>query len=333
MKHPTKNMTKKVAVAGCKHTTKDLILGLERHGFNIDHCITINPKKAKEQKVAGYMDLRPFLEEKSIPYTVVNTYSLKDDKDKEVLLSLNLDILLVMGWQRLIPDWFLESLGIGAFGMHGSGKPLPHGRGRSPLNWSLIQGKNIFYTHLFQYKPSVDDGPIVGVQTFDINPYDTCLTLHFKNTISMIGLCVKYLPRLIDGSAKLAPQPKGNATYYPKRSEEDGLIYWEDSTKDIYNLIRAVTKPFPGAFSYLNDDLNKKIYIWAAQPFDTKLNYKNSRPGEIVDMFYNGMFAVKTNDSIMLVTESEGRNFTTKDIGKFLGHLNKPRKHWKDLPQ
>ncbi|MFC2016749.1 methionyl-tRNA formyltransferase [Chloroflexota bacterium] len=217
--------------------------------------------------------------------------------------------------------------------MHGSSKPLPYGRGRSPINWSLIQGRNVFYTHLFQYKPGVDDGPIAGVRSFDINQYDTCLILHFKNTISMIELCVKYLPSLIDGSAKLDSQPKENATYYPKRSEEDGLIYWEDSTKDIYNLIRAVTKPFPGAFSYLDDDLNKKIYIWAAQPFDTKLDYKNAKPGEIVEVFYNGMFVAKTNDSVILVTESEGHNFTTKDIGKFLGDLNKPRKHWKDLPQ
>ncbi|MFC2016748.1 hypothetical protein ACFLUF_03435, partial [Chloroflexota bacterium] len=52
--------------------------------------------------------LRSFLEGKSIPYTVVNTYGLKDDKDKKVLLSLKLDVLLVMGWQRLIPEWFFE---------------------------------------------------------------------------------------------------------------------------------------------------------------------------------------------------------------------------------
>src|SRR3989338_7611323 len=109
MKHPTKNITKKVAVVGCKHTTKDLILGLERYWLKIDHCITISPKKGIDQKVAGYMDLRPFL----------------------------------------------KSLSVGAFGMHGSSKPLPFGRGRSPINWSLIQDKKIFYTHLFQYLPGV----------------------------------------------------------------------------------------------------------------------------------------------------------------------------------
>ena len=333
MKHPTKNITKKVAVMGCKHTTMDFILGLERFGFRIDHCITISQKKAQEQKVAGYMDIIPFLNKKSIPFTVANTYALNSDKDKEALLKLKLDMVLVMGWQRLLPDWFLKSLRIGAFGMHGSSKPLPYGRGRSPLNWSLIQGKGLFYTHLFKYEPDVDSGPVVDVQTFDINIFDTCLTLHFKNTISMVRLCVKNLPKLIDGSAKMTHQSNKDATYYPKRSEEDGLIYWDDSTEDICNLVRAVTKPFPGAFSYIDNKPNKKICVWSAQPFDKKITYGNSKPGEIVEVFYNGMFAVKTKDSTLLVTESEGHNFTINDAGRILGHLNIPRKKWKNLPK
>ena len=254
MRHPTKDIILKVAVIGCKHTTLDFILGLENLGFVIDHCITISPQKAQEQKVAGYFDLVPFLEEKVIPYTVVETYTLKSDKDKELLLRLNLDIALVIGWQRLLPKWFLEKITIGAFGMHGSSKPLPFGRGRSPINWSLIQGKNIFYTHLFKYESGVDDGPIVDVQTFDINPFDTCLTLHFKNTISMVRLCTNHLPVIMDGNVKMAQQLKEGAVYYPKRSEEDGIIYWDDSTTNIYNLIRAVTKPFPGAFSFIDNN-------------------------------------------------------------------------------
>ena len=80
--------------------------------------------------------------------------------------------------------------------MHGSSKPLPHGRGRSPMNWSLVQNKDCFYTHLFRYRPGVDDGEIAAVQIFDITPFDTCLTLHYKNTLSMIGLLEKALPSL-----------------------------------------------------------------------------------------------------------------------------------------
>ena len=63
----------------------------------------------------------------------------------EMIKSLNIDIIFCMGWQRLIPEWLLNDLSVGAFGMHGSNKPLPHGRGRSPLNWSLIQDKNMFH--------------------------------------------------------------------------------------------------------------------------------------------------------------------------------------------
>ena len=296
MKHPSKPINKRVAVVGCKHTTLDLICGLMRHRFAIDHCITITSEKAKEQQVAGFLDLMPFLKQWGIPTTIAQKYNLRSERDKETFLALKLDMLLVMGWQRLIPDWFLESLSIGAFGMHGSSLPLPHGRGRSPMNWSLIQNKKLFYTHLFQYKPGVDDGPVVGVQTFDINEFDDCHTLHFKNMVSMTQLCMEHLPALLDGSAVLIPQSTEGISYYPKRTAEDGLIYWQDSALDIYNLVRAVTRPFPGAFSFLDDDPEKKVFIWRAQPFDTRLRYPEARCGEIVEVFYDGEFVVRTGD-------------------------------------
>jgi methionyl-tRNA formyltransferase len=332
MNHPKKPIQKAVAVVGCKHTTKELILGLERYGYTVDHCLTITPQLAGVQQVAGYMDLRPFLKEKGIPYTLAQKYSLKTDEDRGRLLSLKLDLLLVMGWQRLIPDWWLESLSIGAFGMHGSSRPLPHGRGRSPMNWSLIQNKNIFYTHLFQYKPGVDDGPVVGVQMFDITPFDTCLTLHFKNTVAMIQLCATHLPNLLDGSARLSPQPQAGASYYPKRSAEDGLIYWTDTTLEIYNLIRAVTRPFPGAFTCLDDDPERIIFIWRAIPFDTHLTWPAAAAGEIVEVFDDGSFVVKTGDSSLLVIESEGHQLNYKDVGRRFGPQNQPRKVWEQLP-
>ena len=290
-----------IYVAGCKHTTKDLIIGLERNGFKINGCITINPEKGKEQKVAGYYDLRSFLNEKKIKQYTAEKYNLKGDNDRKAIELIDIDILLVMGWQRLIPDWFLNHLSIGAFGMHGSSKPLPYGRGRSPINWSLIENKKIFYTHLFQYLPGVDDGPIIGIQKFDINEFDTCLTLHFKNTLSMIRLCSKYLPQIISGDVVKIPQLKEGVTYYPKRTAEDGLIDWNKTTLEIYNLIRAVTYPFPGAFTYFDGE---KTIIWKAIPFDTQLQW-NTDPGIIVEIFYDGSFLVKTGDSTLLVQEYE----------------------------
>jgi methionyl-tRNA formyltransferase len=273
------------------------------------------------------------LEGRALPYSVVKQYSLNSPEDRNAMLALELDALLVMGWQRLIPAWFLERLSIGAFGMHGSSKPLPHGRGRSPMNWSLIQNKECFYTHLFRYRPGVDDGEIAAVQVFDITPFDTCLTLHYKNTLSMIGLLERSLPALLEGTAKLTPQPTEGATYYPKRAEEDGLIYWTDTTIEIYNLVRAVTRPFPGAFSFLDNQAEKKVRIWRAIPFDTRLDWPNAVPGQVVAVFGEGAFVVRTGDSSLLVQESEGAPLTHSDVGRRFGDLGTPRKIWPDLPE
>jgi methionyl-tRNA formyltransferase len=333
VKHPAKDLQKRVAVVGCKHTTEDLIMGLNRYALRVDHVVTIAQDKAAEQQVAGYKDLRPLLHSMGIPYTVACKYSLQSDEDRRAVLALNVDMLLVMGWQRLIPDWWLEALSIGAFGMHGSFKPLPHGRGRSPMNWSLLQGRTLFFTHLFQYLPGVDDGPVVGQQMFELTPFDTCLTAHFKNQTAMLKLCVRLLPGLLDGTAPRRPQPRDvQPSHWPKRTAEDGLIYWHDTTTEIYNLVRAVTKPFPGAFTYLHDDPAKKVIVWRAIPFDKLLDYGQHQHGEVVEAFYDGSFVVKTGDTTLLVLESEGHRVTAADVGARFGTLGIPRKTWPELP-
>jgi methionyl-tRNA formyltransferase len=333
LKLPGSFFEKRLAVVGCKDTTQDFIVALASMGFLIDHCITISPEKGIEQDVAGYHDLRPFLQERQIPFTLVEKYSMKSSRDQQLCLTLKLDALLVIGWQRLIPDWFLESLSVGAFGMHGASKPLPFGRGRSPLNWSLIQGKELFFTHLFQYLPGVDDGPVVDVQQFDITPHDTCLTLHHKNTVSMVRLCVRHLTGLFDGTARKTNQPKAGTSYYPKRSPEDGLIYWEDCSRDIFNLVRGVTRPFAGAFCYLDDDPSQKVTIWRGVPFDTHLSWPSAAPGEIVQAFTDGTFIVKTGDTSLLVLEHEGYRIDSSSVSRRFGQLGTPRRIWEDLPR
>ncbi len=127
--------TKRIGIAGCKHTTLELIDALCRAGFKPDQLITISPEEGQRAEVAGYMDLRDPMQKRGIPVYTAQSYSLKNETDQAAILPLKLDALFVMGWQRLIPEWFLNSLSIGAFGMHGSSKRLPYGRGRSPPAW------------------------------------------------------------------------------------------------------------------------------------------------------------------------------------------------------
>jgi methionyl-tRNA formyltransferase len=323
-----------LAIAGCKHTTKDLIVGLMRLGFTVDVVITIDPETAAKQQVAGYYDLRDFLKSMSIKTYLAESYSLKSKKDQEEIPTLEIGVLLCMGWQRLIPEWMLEKLKVGAFGMHGSNKPLPHGRGRSPLNWSLIQNKSIFFTHLFKYKPGVDDGDIVGYQLFEITSFDDAHTLHFKNLISMIKLCEKELPGILNGHFQTTPQKDVEPSFYPKRGEEDGTIFWEDSTLDIYNLIRAVTAPFPGAISYINvNEEVRKIKIWKAIPFDSHLRWDFLNAGQIAEILYDGSLIVKTGDTSLLVSSYEGITADELRINQSFHTNHTPRKVWENLPR
>jgi methionyl-tRNA formyltransferase len=297
-----KNNKYKIAFAGCKDTTYECISSLLDQNIKVDLLITLNPETAAKNNVAGYMDLREFAAKNNIEVYTVEKYSLKSVADTKELGSVQIDLLFVIGWQRLIPEWLLEKIGIGAFGMHGSSRHLPYGRGRSPMNWSIIQNRRLFITNLFKYKPGVDDGDILDSQIFDLNEFDTAQTAHYKNTLSMIKLIGKNIQNLLAYNFHLKPQLPYPPTYYPKRSEEDGCIFWDDNSIDIYNLVRAVTKPFPGAFTFYESN---KIRIWQCFPFDTKLFDQNIPPGTILHVFANGDFVVKTGDGSLIIKDYE----------------------------
>lgn len=286
----------RIAFAGSKTTTYECMRQLLLDGFRIDLLVTLTPEQGRHYEVAGYMDLRAFATEHGIRVLHPASYSLREPADQALLEPEAIDILLVIGWQRLIPDWWLSRLGRGAFGMHGSPEPLPRGRGRSPLNWSLLQGKTSFLTHLIRYDAGVDSGGIVGVQKFDITLWDDPDVLHMKNRIAMSRLLRQHLPAIEAGTAVYRPQPADiSPTYLPKRSADDGRVVWEDQDMmRLYNHIRAQTRPFPGAFSHLGES-QERFYFWKGHPFDSRLEYE-ARPGTVVETFYDGSFLVAVWD-------------------------------------
>lgn len=292
----------KIAFAGNKTTTFECMNKfLDDNLGKIDYLIHVNHEISRKNKISGYMDLNDFCKRNNIKVISPSKYDLRSESDIEKINKLEIDIIFVIGWQRLIPKSILASLSIGAFGMHGSPEPLPRGRGRSPLNWSLINDKKYFITNLFKYDEGVDSGEIVDSQKFEINHWDDCETLHFKNRISMNMLIANNFKKIIDDNIILATQDKNiKPTYFPKRTAEDGKIIWEDmDMRRIHNHIRAQTKPFPGAFSFLK---NQKIYIWKAHPFDGMINYPDY-PGTVVEKFYDGTFLVNLWDGTIRVVD------------------------------
>lgn len=295
----------KIALLGCKGTTLDLLHDIHKE-VPIDTVITLPEDIATKNKVAFFRgnDLLSICKKKNIAFHLADTYSLNSVKDQSFFEKASFDLLIVIGWERLIPEEILKTLKKFSCGMHGSAFGLPRGRGRSPLNWALITNQKFFTTYLFRYKPGIDDGDIIGFQSFEITQHDTIETLHLKNRIVMGNLVKEYFPMIAAGKEVYFPQPPENTTFYPKRKPEDGRIDWSKRTETIYNLIRAVSAPYPSAFSFLN---NNKVIIHRAIPFDKILYSSKIKPGQILNVSpASNFFVVKTLDGSILVNEYEG---------------------------
>ena len=132
-----------VVLFGCKDTTLHLAKFLFKLGLKID-LITISPTKAKINKVAGYLDLT-LNSDLFSSINVVENYNLKNPNDLSNIKKIkNLKLGFCMGWQRLISEEILNCFDIGIFGMHGSSRGLPYGKGRSPMNWAMEAFNDVF---------------------------------------------------------------------------------------------------------------------------------------------------------------------------------------------
>ncbi|MBL7774755.1 MAG: hypothetical protein JNK89_02065 [Saprospiraceae bacterium] len=307
----------RIAVFGCKATTLFLLDHLDIP-YPVRYLITIAPEAGQKHDVADYLDLKAEAERRGLQVYQARYYSLKHPDDLAYINGLGLDLAFVMGWQRLIPAEILSGLSIGAFGMHGSSMNLPLGRGRSPMNWSIIEGRQMFYTNLFRYDPGVDSGDVVDTFKFQITAEDTAETMHFKNSLAMKYLVERNIEKLVSNNFSLNRQDDSiTPTYYPKRTPDDSLINWEQDVHVLARFIRAVTRPFSGAFTFVGD---RCVRIWAAQVFDLNdFGFGQAAAGTVVAVFESGKFLVKGFGGLLLITAYDA-DFTIEKGARFGNH-------------
>lgn len=291
-----------IAVFGCKSTTLFLLKALSASGCKVSHLITISPEQGEKNEVADYYDLKDEVTAMGISVYTAKHYALKNEEDQQHINALGIHLAFVIGWQRLVPEAILDGLAVGAFGMHGSSMNLPLGRGRSPMNWSILEGRKVFYTNLFMYNKGVDSGDVLDTFKFQINNRDTGETMHYKNLLAMKYLIERNLDKLLTGKFELQRQRTDLVpTHYPKRTPDDGLIDWTMDVTLIERHIRAVTRPFAGAFTFVGDS---KVMIWDSQLFDHEdFGYTNAAEATVVAVFASGKFLVKCFAGLLLVND------------------------------
>lgn len=305
----------KIVICGIQQQAIEIMSYLRSQNIKVTHIVTISYETAvKNKSETTWVSYEDYAKENDIQIYYAKSYSFKSTDDINYFKEQEFDLLLLGGWQRLISQEIIDTLRFGGIGQHGSSEFLPKNRGRSPLNWSIILGKKRLIWNIFFLDSGTDSGEIIDYQMFDINEYDDCKTLYYKVSTSVKRMYARSIPKILNGELKSIKQI-GEPTYYGKRTAGDGFIDWSGSVHDVNRLIRAVTKPYPGAFA-LHED--QKIFIWKAQVWDTQLDfYYNNQYGEIVEVFDNE-FVVKCSEGLLLVTEHEDKNF-------YLGKVYSPK--------
>jgi UDP-4-amino-4-deoxy-L-arabinose formyltransferase/UDP-glucuronic acid dehydrogenase (UDP-4-keto-hexauronic acid decarboxylating) len=167
------------------------------------------------------------------------------------------DVIFSFYYRHLLSSDILEIPPAGCLNLHGS--LLPRYRGRCPINWVLVNGETETGVTLHHMTPKADDGDIVCQEKIRISDQDTAKTLLCKATETAAKMLDGVLPQIKAGQAPRSPQDPSQSSYHGGRRPQDGEIDWNHSATEIRNLVRAVTSPYPGAFSYVD---NRKCFFW-----------------------------------------------------------------------
>ena len=231
--------------------------------------------------------------ENKIP--VYTPESLKDPRWTALVRELEPDLLLSLYYRNIIPESIFKQAKLGAYNMHGS--YLPRYRGRAPLNWAIIHGEDHTGVSLHVMEKSADTGDIVDQEKVPIGPRQTAGELTPKVRDAAVAVLSRQLDALLAGKAPRTPQDASKATYFGKRTPADGLIDWTKPSRDIFNLVRAVTRPFPGAFTFA--PTGQRLNVWWAESVPTQTD---APCGTILSL---SPLKIRTQDGALEITQGE----------------------------
>ncbi len=222
-----------------------------RHGHDVVGVGTFQP----EDHENWTDDVSRLVEEHGLPRLRGRRFRTK--RALADLRALEPEILFAIGWRWILPPAVLGIPPKGCLGIHGS--LLPLGRGFAPVNWALIWDQPRTGPSLFYFDEGTDTGDLVGQRPFDLKDADDAGTVRHRLMEASVALLDEHLPGLADGTAPRIIQPADGATYGARRRPEDGLVDWTAPPRDVFNWVRALTRPYPGAFSFLG---GSAVRIW-----------------------------------------------------------------------
>ena len=235
----------------------------------------------------------------------------KEDLFTDFLAELKPDLIFITDYKYLLPEKIFSYPKYGSVNLHPS--LLPKYRGRASVNWAILHGESEVGLTAHCVDSGMDTGGIISqikINIAELQDIGDVLELYYplyrKITKDVMGKCFA-------GNIRCMPQDHSLATSYPRRTSKDGVIDWNSNIRDIINLVRAVAKPYPGAFSFVN---NRKVIIWKARINDMKNLYGESQNGEIIS---SAPILIKCSRGILEVLEYSSTPELVLSTGMVLG--------------
>ncbi|MGA0082515.1 MAG: methionyl-tRNA formyltransferase [Candidatus Nanopelagicales bacterium] len=252
------------------------------------------------------VDLSNISKAHKIPWIYAN--DINSQESITWIKSREPDIIFCFGWSRILKKELLDLPSLGAIGYHPT--LLPANRGRHPIIWALSLGLNRTGSTFFVMNEGVDSGDLISQRVVPIEVEENAGSLYEKLIKVALDQIREFLPMLKNGNIPIIKQNDLQSNTWRKRSDKDGRIDWRMSARTIHNLVKAITKPYPGAyFEYENE----RIIVWKSTVIPG-IN-ENIEPGKILSTSKNGPVVKCGEESIkLLLTEP---NFRPK-VGWYL---------------
>lgn len=262
--------------------------------------------KEKSNFNSDFADLTPLCNKNKIPFKFVE--DINSTENISWIKNLNPDIIFCFGWSNLIKKELLHLAKMGVIGYHPA--ELPKNRGRHPIIWAMVLGLKKSASTFFFMEEGADDGDILSQKEFEILYEDDAQSLY--NKISNIALeqIENFLIQLQNNSFQRIKQNHNLANTWRKRGKIDGKIDFKMSSNAIYNLVRALTKPYIGAFIEYKGE---EISVWKVE--EVKLNVNNIEFGKVLENDGKSI-TVKTYDNAVKIIKHDFKELPK--IGEYL---------------
>lgn len=295
----------KTILIGAVTTTRRVLEAMVEVNFPISYVFSLDD--AVSENVSDYDPVFKTAEKFNVPYKKFK--KINDEENVKIIKEIEPDYIFVIGLSQLVKDEIINAAKKGVVGFHPA--PLPKYRGRATNVWQQLLGVKESAVSVFFIDDGIDSGDILAQEPYYIEDDDYAQDVLDKGDEAAIVAMKRVLQQMMDGTLNPVKQNDEEASYTLKRSPEDGLIDWNQSIKDIHLFIRAISKPYPGAFSMY--DGKSKIIIYRAEilPNDRYIGFN----GQIAELRKDG-FDVVCKDGLLRVTDYEN----VDNVKMFVGH-------------